>query len=107
MGKTTEKKKITNSIFLLFVIMVVCIVALIVILLFKNHVDLQNTLDRLRIDATRYGKLIDLQIDENIKTVNGMTSFMTEDLSKQDIADGLIDATKHNDFLEYIYIYIY
>lgn len=104
MGKDIEKKKMTISILLMLSMIIVSISALAIILVSKNKVDLQNTLERLRVSSDHYGELVDSKIGESLEKVQAITSFMSKDLSQKDIAEKLIQQEKDNRFVQMYYI---
>lgn len=104
MGKDIEKKKMTISILLMLSMIIASISALAIILVSKNKVDLQNTLERLRVSSDHYGELVDSKIGESLEKVQAITSFMSKELSQKDIAEKLIQQEKDNRFVQMYYI---
>ena len=104
MKKKYESKKILVSFSLVLGVIITVVGILLVIFYFKSLSERENMKKNLNLSSEKYAELIDLQIKENLATINAITTFLNTDYSLEEIANNLIIENERNRFSKMLYV---
>ncbi|MBS4931355.1 MAG: hypothetical protein KH020_08495, partial [Clostridiales bacterium] len=104
MKKKYEGKKMLVSFSLVLGVIITVVAILLMIFYFKSRSEQDNMKENLNLSSTKYAELIDLQIEENLATINAITTFLNTDYSLDEIANNLIVEDKRNRFSKMLYV---
>ena len=104
MKKKYEGKKMLVSFSLVLGVIITVVAILLMIFYFKSRSEQDNMKENLNLSSTKYAELIDLQIEENLATINAITTFLNTDYSLDEIANNLIVENERNRFSKMLYV---
>ena len=104
MKKKYEGKKMLVSFSLVLGVIITVVAILLMIFYFKSRSEQDNMKENLNLSSTKYAELIDLQIEENLATINAITTFLNTDYSLEEVANNLIIENERNRFSKMLYI---
>ena len=94
MKKKYEGKKMLVSFSLVLGVIITVVAILLMLFYFKSRSEQEDMKENLNLSSTKYAELIDLQIEENLATINAITTFLNTDYSLEEVANNLIIVTR-------------
>ena len=104
MKKKYEGKKMLVSFSLVLGVIITVVAILLMLFYFKSRSEQEDMKENLNLSSTKYAELIDLQIEENLATINAITTFLNTDYSLEEVANNLIIENERNRFSKMLYV---
>lgn len=104
MKKKYEGKKMLVSFSLVLGVIITVVAILLMLFYFKSRSEQEDMKENVNLSSTKYAELIDLQIEENLATINAITTFLNTDYSLEEVANNLIIENERNRFSKMLYV---